>query len=170
MPSSDSSAFLSELHRQLQKEYEITVHFLVRKHTGIAVSITRHHTVQSIALSAPKRIEGLLTILSLTDCNTSPAPQVKGHNMTRRHDDEHPLSPHELKLHQEGLGVYRFIANTVGHEISPTTSQLASHNMDPCSRHMLALKHQSRFLEGRPNHGVTYSTPQSPPRRWLDSA
>lgn len=93
--------------------------------------------------------------------------------MSKTTEDENSLDADAHTRYRSALGVARFIADTVGHEISYITSALAAHQDRPSPRHMLALKRLGRFLKGNIDIGVKYSKQpsNSPPylQAWVDA-
>lgn len=152
--TSNNLAYLHHLRDAFVDEWDITVQSPVDQHAGLKVI----HTPTKISLSAPKHIDTALELAGMSKCNPAKTPQDPNADMTAKRTDEQPLTEEEHALYRKVVGTLRYVADTVGYEIAYTISALAAHQNSPCARHQHALHRLLRYVAGRRDMGVCYTS------------
>ena len=72
--------------------------------------------------------------------------------------DETLLEPPEKKNYQAMVGSLIFLAQSTRFDIAYSVSQVARHMSSPSTHHLIAVKRIFRYLKGKPDLPITYTT------------
>ena len=136
-------------------------------HHHLNIYIERNGTAKTIKISQPRLTDNILNKYDMVNAKPRDIPMSPGADLSKRADDEEPLSADTPFA--ECVGALLYLSSTTRPDLACSVSHLAKHMSNPAARHWTYAKSVLAYLATTRTWGITFGTTDDHIQAYTDS-